>query len=103
MPGEFTVAKVGDLDEGRAMVVDAGGTAVALILANGQYRALGNVCRHRGGPIGEGHIDPEDKTVTCPFHGWQYDIDSGQAKLNPMAKLPVYQVHVVGDDIRVTV
>jgi nitrite reductase/ring-hydroxylating ferredoxin subunit len=41
--------------------------------------------------------------VTCPFHGWQYDIDTGQAKLNPLAKLPAFAVDVVGDEIRVTV
>jgi nitrite reductase/ring-hydroxylating ferredoxin subunit len=102
MPGPFTVAKVGDLEEGRAKVVHAGGTPVALLLAGGVYRALANVCRHRGGPIGEGFVDPGERTITCPWHGWQYDIDSGQAKLNPLAKLPTYKVEVVGDEIRVT-
>ena len=103
MPETYTVAKVGDLEEGRAKVVNAGGTAVALILANGRYRAFSNVCRHRGGPIGEGEVEAAEKTVTCPFHGWQYDLDTGQAKLNPLAKLPAYPVDVVGDEIRVTV
>jgi nitrite reductase/ring-hydroxylating ferredoxin subunit len=103
MPGTFTVAKVGDLEEGKAKVCQAGGTPVALILCAGTYRALGNVCRHRGGPIGEGHIDTHERTVTCPWHGWQYDVETGQAKLNPMAKLAVYPVEVVGNEIRVTV
>lgn len=96
------MAKVGDLEEGRTKVVNAGGTPVALLLAGGAYRVLGNVCRHRGGPIGEGFVDPAERTITCPWHGWQYDIDSGQAKLNPLAKLPTYKVEVVGDEIRVT-
>jgi len=96
------VAKVGDLEEGRAKVVSAGGTPLALLLADGVYRVLGNVCRHRQGPIGEGFVDPQERTITCPWHGWQYDIDSGQAKLNPLAKLPTYKVEVVGDEIRVT-
>jgi len=103
MPGTFTVAKTGDLDAGTVRVVNAGGTPVALVFAGGKYCALGNVCRHRGGPIGEGFVDSQERTITCPWHGWQYDIDSGQAKLNPLAKLPCYKVEVVGDEIRVTV
>jgi nitrite reductase/ring-hydroxylating ferredoxin subunit len=102
MPGTFTVAKAGDLEEGSVKVVDAGGTPLALVFAGGEYRVLGNVCRHRGGPIGEGFVDAQERTITCPWHGWQYDIDTGLAKLNPLAKLPLYKVEVVGDEIRVT-
>jgi nitrite reductase (NADH) small subunit len=103
MPGTFTVAKVGDLRDGQAKVVDAGGTAIALIHARGTYRAFSNVCRHRGGPIGEGHVDLKEGVVICPFHGWQYDLETAKARLNPMAKLEVYEVEVVGEEIRVTV
>jgi len=102
MPGTFTVAKVGDLVDGEAKVVDAGGKPVALIFARGRYRAFSNVCRHRGGPIGEGEVDLEQNTVICPFHGWQYDLETAQARLNPLAKLDNYKVEVVGDEVRVT-
>jgi nitrite reductase (NADH) small subunit len=102
MSGTFTVARVGDLREGQAKVVDAGGTPVALILARGAYRAFSNVCRHRGGPIGEGEVDLEENVVICPFHGWQYDLETAQARLNPLAKLDRYKVEVVGGEIRVT-
>lgn len=103
MPGTFTVAKVGDLREGQAKVVSAGGTPVALILANGRFRAFSNVCRHRGGPIGGGEVDLGQNVVICPFHGWQYDLETARARLNPMAKLDIYKVEVVGEEIRVTV
>ena len=100
--GTFTVARVGDLREGQAKVVDAGGTAVALILAHGTYRAFSNVCRHRAGPIGEGHVDLKEGVVICPFHGWQYDLETAKARLNPLAKLDIYRVEVVGNEIRVS-
>ena len=103
MGGTFTVAKVGDLRDGQAKVVSAGGTPVALILAGGKFRAFSNVCRHRGGPIGEGHVDLKEGVVICPFHGWQYDLGTATARLNPMAKLDMYKVEVVGDEVRVTV
>lgn len=89
--------------DGRACVVDAGGTPVALVVANGKYYAFSNVCRHRGGPIGEGEVDAGEGTVICPWHGWQYDLNTGTARLNPLAKLQVFKVAVVGDEVRVTV
>lgn len=88
--------------DGRAKVVNAGGTPVALVLAGGKFYAFSNVCRHRGGPIGEGEVDLDQGTVICPWHGWQYDLKTGQARLNPLAKLQVYPVEVVGDEVRVT-
>ena len=103
MPGTFPVAKTGDLRDGEAKVVDAGGTPVALVFAKGVYRAFSNVCRHRGGPLGEGEVDLADGTLICPWHGWQYDLETGQARLNPLARLATYKVEVVGDDVRVTV
>lgn len=103
MPQTFTVARVGDLTEGRAKVVGAGSTPVALVLAGGIYRAFSNVCRHRGGPVGEGDVDPAEGTLTCPWHGWQYELATGKALLNPLARLDVYKVEVVGGEIRVTI
>ena len=97
------MAKVGDFREGQAKVVSAGGTAVAVILAGGRFRAFSNVCRHRGGPIGEGHVDLKEGVVICPFHGWQYDLETGKARLNPLAKLDAFKVEVVGEEVRVTV
>ncbi len=102
MAGTFTVARVGDLVEGRAKVVRAGATPVALVLAGGAYLAFSNLCRHRGGPVGEGEVDTAEGTLTCPWHGWQYDLKTGKATLNPLAKLDVYKVEVVGQEIRVT-
>jgi nitrite reductase/ring-hydroxylating ferredoxin subunit len=83
--------------------VSAGGTPVALVRARGGFLAFSNACRHRGGPIGEGHVDLKEGVVICPFHGWQYDLETGKARLNPLAKLDAYKVEVVGDEVRVTV
>ena len=103
MPETYTVGRVGDLAEGRAKVVRAGPTQVALVLAGGVYRAFSNVCRHRGGPIGEGEVEPAEGTLTCPWHGWQYELSTGKALLNPLARLDVFKVEVVGEEIRVTI
>jgi nitrite reductase/ring-hydroxylating ferredoxin subunit len=102
MPETFTVAKAYDIPEGRVRVVKAGGREIALVRAGGRFVALSNTCRHRGGPVGEGDVDVGANTVACPWHGWEYDLATGKATLNPAARLDVYPVEVVGDDVRVT-
>ncbi len=95
------VAKVTELQPGSAMVVEAGGRAIALCNAEGRFYAMDNTCAHRGGPIGEGTLD--GTTVTCPWHGWQYDITTGQATMNPQVKLSCYETRVEGEEVLVGV
>ena len=94
-------AKVEDLSLGNAKVIEVAGRRLALCNVDGEFYALDNTCLHRGGPIGEGSID--GTTVTCPWHGWQYDITTGQATMNSNAKLTCYATKVEGDDVLVSV
>ena len=94
-------AKVEELGPGNAKVIEDGGKTLALCNVGGEFYALDNTCLHRGGPIGEGSID--GTTVTCPWHGWQYDITTGQATMNPDAKLARYETKIEGDDVLVSV
>jgi len=52
---------------------------------------------HRGGPLGEG--DLKGQIVTCPWHGWQYDVTTGKLATNPAVGVENYPVEVRGDDI----
>jgi nitrite reductase/ring-hydroxylating ferredoxin subunit len=45
----------------------------------------------------------EGQLVTCPWHGWQWDVTNGAGCTNPGAKLDCFRVEVVGDDLFVTV
>ena len=94
-------AKTTDLKSGEARVIECGGRTLALCNVEGRYYALDNTCLHRGGPIGEGFIDGE--TVTCPWHGWQYDVKTGAATTNPSVKLATFETKVEGDDILVAI
>ena len=93
--------KVGDLSPGSAKVIEVAGKTLALCNVDGRFYALDNTCLHRGGPIGEGTLD--GTTVTCPWHGWQYDVTTGQATMNPNAKLPCHETKVEGDDVLVSI
>ena len=90
--GEYIVAKVDEIPSGTGKVVFAGDKAVALFNINGIFSAIDNTCLHRGGPLGEGDLD--GTTVTCPLHGWQYDVTTGIGMMGP----PVAKYEVKVDE-----
>ena len=75
------------------------GKSIALANVGGTFYAINNTCLHRGGPLGEGAL--QDKVVTCPWHGWQYDVTSGKLTKNPSVGVQCYAVEVRGEDIYV--
>ena len=93
------VATVADVPKGTGKVVEIGGKKLAVFNCDGQFYAMDNTCRHRGGPLGEGSL--AGTTVTCPWHGWTYDVSSGACGMNPAMKLQTYGVTVDGQDILV--
>lgn len=96
--GNFVkVASRSDVPEGSATLVEAGGKKIALFNAGGKFYAIGNECRHRGGPLAEGEF--EGTVVTCPWHGWEYDITNGESLDDPNVKVGCFAVKVEGDDI----
>jgi nitrite reductase (NADH) small subunit len=93
------VGKTGEVPPGHGRVVVVQGFPVALFNVEGRFYAVSNVCLHRGGPIGEGLLD--ETIVTCPNHGWEYDVRTGANLANPVARLRTFEVRVEGDDILV--
>ena len=93
------VAKKADIPEGTGTTVSVDGTEIALFNVGGAFYAINNTCAHRGGPLGEGML--EGNVVTCPWHGWTYDVTAGKSTLN-QAQVPAYKVKVEGDDILVS-
>ena len=73
------------------------GHTVAIANLGGNFYAIDNTCLHRGGPLGQGVMDGQK--VTCPWHGWQFDVTTGKAPLNPAVGVGCYRVEVHGDDL----
>ena len=97
MPRFVKVAKVNEMPPGTAREFQADGRMIALFNVNGNFHALDNTCLHRGGPLGQGVLEGE--CVTCPWHGWQYNVTTGEAVFNEQIKVQTYEVQVEGDDI----
>ena len=100
--GEFVnVAKKSEFKEGQGKSVDANGKKIALFYSKGKFYAIDNTCKHMGGPLGEGEL--EDSTVTCPWHGWRYNIETGANLVMPNIKVNTYNVKVEDDDVKVEI
>jgi nitrite reductase (NADH) small subunit len=90
-------AKAADITPGSIQEVQVDGKTVALANVGGSFYAINNTCLHRGGPLGQGTL--EGKVVTCPWHGWQYDVTTGKTTMNPGVGLACYPTEVRGDEV----
>ncbi len=92
------IAKTSDLAPGSGKVVEADGETIALFNVEGTFYAIGNTCPHRGGPLGEGSL--EGNTVTCPWHGAQFNVKTGEVLRPPAATgVKSYPARVEGEDV----
>ena len=94
-----TVANVNDVKEGKGKVVEANGKTIALFNVDGKIYAIDNTCVHAGGPLGEGAC--EGNVVTCPWHGWKFDVTTGISPVNPQAKVDTFEVQIEGEEVKV--
>ena len=96
------VATLSDIPPGTCLQVEVAEREVAIFNVEGTIYAMGGKCTHKGGPLGEG--DLEGTVVTCPWHGAQFDVTTGQVVGPPAAQNEsAYEVIVEGEDINVGV
>lgn len=109
---EILVGERGNLRAGARIFVDADGTEIGVFEHQGELLAYENVCRHQGGPVCEGTIlgkveailgddkiqlgerfSDESLHLICPWHGWEYDLRTGECATDPAVALRKYDVH----------
>lgn len=97
-----TIGKVSDAPEGELAVFEVAGREVAVANVAGTLYAIDNTCTHLNCPLAEGDLD--GTTVTCPCHGSEFDVTTGEVA-NPPALEPVasYPLRVDGDEIQVEI
>lgn len=94
-------AKKDEIPIGTIREFQLNGKTVAIANVDGKLYAIDNVCLHRGGPLGEGEL--RGKIVTCPWHGWTYDVTTGKTTMNPAVGVATYPIEIKGDDVFVEV
>ncbi len=90
---EFVEAcSVEEIPEKRACIRTISGERVAIFKYDGKISAVSNVCQHQNGPLGEGKII--DGCITCPWHGFQYEPETGASPPPFTEKIPTFNVKV---------
>jgi nitrite reductase (NADH) small subunit len=94
-------AKIAEIPAGTIRELQLAGKAVAIANVAGKFYAINNTCLHRGGPLGQGSL--QDRVVTCPWHGWEYDVTTGKLLQNPSMGVACYPTEVRGDEVFVDI
>jgi 3-phenylpropionate/trans-cinnamate dioxygenase ferredoxin subunit len=91
------VAPVTQFGDGERRIVDVGGRSIGVFRVGERFYGIRNRCPHQGGPLCRGHvlgdavadtpgnarIATDPLRIACPWHGWEYDLDSGQSFMGP--------------------
>lgn len=98
----YAVAKISDLPEGERLFLEIGDDSIVILNVAGKIYAIGDVCSHDDGPVGEGELD--GYAIICPRHGARFDIRTGEVLALPaVVDIPTYPIRVIEDDIEIGV
>ena len=102
-PGSIEFVPIGNIAElpvNERIFVEIGDLVILVFNIAGGYFAIGDVCSHDDGPLGEGELDNFE--VVCPRHGARFDIRNGKVNSLPAyVDIPAYPVRIVDDQIEV--
>jgi 3-phenylpropionate/trans-cinnamate dioxygenase ferredoxin subunit len=94
---KHAVGTVDEIPPGGRKIVEVAGRSIGVFNVDGEFFALRNSCPHQGGPLcqgsisgfvsssgpGEYHFERDGEILRCPWHGWEYDIRTGQSLVDP--------------------
>jgi 3-phenylpropionate/trans-cinnamate dioxygenase ferredoxin component len=98
----IVIAPASELDNGERIFVEIDELSIVIFNIGGELFAIGDVCSHDNGPVGEGDI--EDNQIICPRHGARFNIKTGKALTLPaVVDIPAYPVRIIDGQIEVGV
>jgi nitrite reductase/ring-hydroxylating ferredoxin subunit len=86
------VATIADCPPGTSIERVAADRMIAIANVNGTFHAIDGLCPHQGGPLGTGSLC--DTTLTCPWHGWQFDVVTGRHRISATVRQQVHEIRV---------
>ena len=98
---DVVVGQVDDVEEGERKIVQVGALSVGVFHHKGSWYAIENHCLHRGGPVATGALTAD--ILTCPWHGFQYNLTNGQLLLDKNAILRTFPVTIQNGEIHLQV
>lgn len=116
----MTRHRVADRDaipaDGDRLIVEVAGHEIGIFRVDGELHAIPNFCPHQAAPLCQGRVTgrmavaddgwewryvQEDEIVTCPWHGWKFEISTGRNIKDDRYAVPTYEVHETADGIYV--
>ena len=107
---KFVVAAADEIEPGERKIVEVAGRSIGVFNVSGEFFALRNRCPHQGGALCEGQLwgslraetpgdydyQPSREVLTCPWHGWEFHLRTGQSWCAPeRLRVRSYEVAVV--------
>jgi len=92
--GFVSICDINEIEDNRAKIFCVDNERIAVYRFENSLYAIHNVCKHQGGPLGEGKII--DGCITCPWHGYQYLPNNGQSPSPFKEKVSTYDVRIDG-------
>jgi nitrite reductase/ring-hydroxylating ferredoxin subunit len=86
----IAIADAVECPPGRSIERLAGDRMVAIANVDGTFHAIDGLCPHQGGPLGTGVLC--GTTLTCPWHGWQFDVTNGRHRLSATVRQQVHEI-----------
>ena len=101
MPRFVRMATLDEIPPGSTKEVEHDGRIFAIYNLDGRLAATDGICPHQGGPLAEGVLT--GTVVTCPWHGWQFDVTDGRSGFGERVRIPTFEVKVEGGAVFVAV
>jgi len=95
------IAAISECPPGTSIERVVGDRIVALANIDGVWHALDGLCPHQGGPLGTGRLC--GAVLTCPWHGWQFDVTTGRHGISPTVSQPRFSVREKAGQVEIMV
>ena len=90
MADRLPLCQASDVPPGTGKECVADDRIIAVYNIEGRYHAIDGICPHAGGPLANGCVT--GTVVTCPWHGWQFDVTNGRHQLTPRIQQKTFDV-----------
>jgi nitrite reductase (NADH) small subunit len=95
------IAAVSECPPGESIERVVGNRIVALANVDGAWHAIDGLCPHQGGPLGRGRVC--GAVLTCPWHGWQFDLPTGRHRISATVAQARFDVRQSDDQVVIRV
>lgn len=92
---KYLLGRVDDIPEEKGVAVQVGRKTISVFKIDGELYAIHNRCTHKGASLCEGIVDKGRKVIRCPWHLWDWSLETGCLESYPKKRMPIFRVEVI--------